>query len=91
MEANFDNTNCNLDVLFMHETEQEDTGLIPVNELAVNFFGLFDDDYVRRNIVLNEVDDLDFINLLNEYTNFIEIIFFPDHTTTKTRIADKII
>ena len=91
MEANFDNTNCNLDVLFMHETEQEDTGLIPVDELAVNFFGLFDDDYVRRNIVLNEMDDLDFINLLNEYTNFIEIIFFPDHTTTKTRIADNVI
>lgn len=91
MEANFDNTSCNLDVMFMHEAEKEDSDLIPVDELAVDFFSLFDDDYVRRNIVLNEVDDLDFINLLNEYTNFIEIIFFPDHTTTKTRIADNVI
>ena len=56
----------------------------------MDFFKLFDDDYIRRNIVLNEVDDLDFIKLLNEYTNFIEIIFFPDYTTTKIRIADNV-
>lgn len=91
VEADFDNTNCNLDVLFIHETETKDTNLIPINELAIDFFSMFDDDYVRRSIVLNEVDDLDFINLLNEYTNFIEIMFFPDHSTTKTRIADNVI
>ena len=91
VEANFDNTNCNLDVLFIHESEKKDTGLIPISELAVDFFGLFDDDYVRRNIVLNEVGELDFINLLKEYTNFLEIIFFPDHSTAKTRIADNVV
>jgi len=91
VEADFDNTNCNLDVLFIHETEQQDTDLIPVDELAIDFFSMFDDDYVRRNTVLNEVDDLDFIKLLNEYTNFLEIIFFPDHTTTKTRIVDDVV
>ena len=91
IEADFDNTNCNIDVLFIHETEQKDTDLIPINEPAVDFFNLFDDDYIRRNTVLNEIDDLDFIKLLNEYTNFIEIVFFPDHTTTKTRIADDVV
>lgn len=91
IEADFDNTNCNLDVLFIHENEQEDTNLMPVEDLAIDFFSLFDDDFIRRNIVLNEVTDLDFISLLNEYTNFIEIVFFPDHTTTKTRIVDEVV
>lgn len=90
IEADFDDTNCNLDVVFIHETEQEDTGLMPVDELAIEFFAMFDDDFVRRNTVLNEVDDLDFISLLNEYTNFLEIVFFPDYTTTKTRIVDEV-
>lgn len=90
VEAEFDNTSCNLDVLFIHETEQQDTGLISVDELAADFFSLFDDDYVRRNTVLNEVTDLDFISLLNEYTNFLEIVFFPDDTATKTRITDDV-
>lgn len=90
-EAEFDNETCKLDVLFSPEKEDDDLNLESLDNLDVDFFGLFDDDYVRRNIVLNELSDTDFIKLLDDYPYVLNIMLFVDYTTTVTRIANSVI
>lgn len=90
-DASFDNETGDFDVIYNHEKEVEDEGLLPISSLNVDFFSAFDDMYVRRNIVLRQVTDIDYIKLLNEYDNFLEIVFFQDETTMLTRIADEVV
>lgn len=87
-EADFDNETCKLDVLCSPEDEVEDADLEDPNNLNVAFFGLFTDEYVRKNIVLNELSDSDFIELMNGYPNVLNLLLFTDYTTSITRIAN---
>lgn len=89
-DAYFDNETCRLDVLFNPEKEVQDTDLDSLDLLNVDFFDLFTDDYVRRNVVLNEVSDIDFIEVLNKYESVQNIILFQDSTTTATHIASDV-
>lgn len=89
-EADFDNETCRLDVIATPEQEQSDTGLDSIENMAVDFFSLFDDEYVRRNIVLNELSDVDFLSLLNDYPYILELFIFIDDTTTSTRITSNV-
>lgn len=90
-EADFDNESCKLDVLASPEQEQDDADLEDLSNLNMGFFSLFTDEYVRRNVVLNELSDTDFMELLNDYENVLNIIIFKDDTTTATRIANNVI
>ncbi len=88
--ADFDSETCNLDVLCNPEKAVEDENLEKTENLNFGFFDAFTDDYVRRNIVLNELSDTDFISLLNRYDNVLNIILFEDYATTITRIANQV-
>lgn len=89
--AEFDNTTCNLDVIFMPEQEEADEGLEDIANLNVGFFDLFTDDYVRRNVVLSEVSNQDFLDLLNKYDYMLGLFLFNDYTTTVERIVDLVV
>ena len=88
--ADFDNETCKLDVLFSPEKEVADTGLEDLEKLNLDFFSMFTDEYVRRNAVLTELSDTNFMELLDKYSNVLNVILFQDYTTTSTRIADKV-
>ena len=45
---------------------------------------------MRQNVVLNELSDFDYLELLNGYPNILNILFFTDHTTSISRIANKV-
>ena len=89
--AEFDNETCKLDVLFSPEKEIADTDLEAVENLDVSFFKQFTDEYVRRNIVINELSDTDFITLLNSYPLVHNILLFTDESTESVRIANEVI
>lgn len=89
-DAYFDNATCDLDVVFNPEKEIVDTDLESLDRLNADFFNMFTDDYVRRNTVLNEVSDIDFIDSLDKYENVQNIIIFQDSTTTATHIASDV-
>lgn len=89
-DAVFDNETCKLDVLFSPEKEIPDNDLESLENLNINFFNMFTDEYVRRNVVLNELSDTDFMELLNDYPNVLDIILFKDNSTTSSRIANKV-
>lgn len=91
LSADFDSSSCNLDVLCNPEKAVEDKNLESVDNLNFGFFDAFTDDYIRRNIVLNELTDTDFISLLNRYGNVLDIILFEEASTTTKRIADSVI
>lgn len=88
--ANFDNQTCKLDVLCSPEKELSDAGLDDLDNLNLAFFSMFTDEYVRRNVVLNELSDTDFMELLNGYPYIHNILLFTDYTTTVSRIANKV-
>lgn len=88
--ADFDNETCKLDVLFSPEKEEDDTDLDDIDELNLGFFNMFTDEYIRRNIVLNELSDTDFMELLNGYPYVHNILLFIDYTTTTSRIANTV-
>lgn len=90
LNADFDSETCSLDVLCNPERATEDENLEKVDNLNFGFFDVFSDDYVRRNIVLNELADTDFISLLNQYGNVLNIFLFNDYTSTVTRIANQV-
>lgn len=89
-EASFDSETGDLTLNFSPENEIADSGLENVENLNSAFFRLFTDEYIRKNTVLNELTDLDFISMLSDYTNFIDILFFKDSNTTSFKIADKV-
>lgn len=89
-DAEFDNGTCKLDVLFSPEKEESDMGLDDIDDLNLSFFSLFTDEYVRRNVVLNELSDTDFMELLNGYPYVLNILLFTDYTTSVSRIANKV-
>lgn len=91
ISADFDNKSCNLDVLCNPEKDVEDDNLERVENLNFGFFDAFTDDYVRRNIVLNELSDTDFVTLLNRYSNVLNIILFEDTDTTISRIVNQVV
>lgn len=88
--ADFDSSTGGLDAIFSPENEEKDTGLEDVDNLNVNFFNIFTDDYVRKNVVLNELVDTDFTKLLSGYANILSLLLFVDDTTTITRIANSV-
>lgn len=90
LSADFDSETCNLDVLCNPEKAIDDTNLEKIDNLNFGFFDVFSDDYVRRNIVLNELSDSDFISSLNQYDNVLNIFLFTDSTTAITRITDNV-
>ena len=89
--AEFDNETCKLDVLFSPEKEESDTGLDDIDDLNMGFFSLFTDEYVRKNIVLNELSDTDFMELLNGYPYALNILLFTDYTTSVSMIAKTVV
>lgn len=90
-EADFDNQTGQLDVLFKPEQEQSDSNLLGMDDLNVGFFEKFTDDFVRRNTVLNEVVDTDFITSLDNYEKILEILIFIDETTQRTRVDERVV
>lgn len=88
--ADFDNATGKLEVVCNPEQEESDTGLQDLGDLCADFFSLFDDDYVRRNIVLNELSDTDFLELLNDYQHVLEIFMFTDTSTTANQIINRV-
>lgn len=90
LSADFDSDTCNLDVLCNPEKAIEDEGLEKIENLNFGFFEVFTDDYVRRNIVLNELSDTNFISMLNRYDHVLNILLFEDDSTTVARIANQV-
>lgn len=91
LSADFDSETCNLDVLCNPEKAVDDENLEKVENLNFGFFEAFTDDYVRRNIVLNELSDTDFISSLNRYENVLNILLFEDSSTTTSRITNQVV
>lgn len=89
-EVYFDNETCKLDVLFSPEKEEEDKNLEDLENLNTTFFDMFTDEYVRRNTVLDEVSDSDFMEQLDNYDKVLNIMLFKDNTTSVERIANKV-
>lgn len=89
-DAYFDNETCGLDVVFNPEQEIADTDLMSLDMLNVDFFDMFTDDYVRRHVVLDEVSDTDFIDVLDKYEHVQNIIIFRDDTTEVTHIVSDV-
>lgn len=90
LSADFDNASCTLDVLCNPEKETEDENLEKMDNLNFGFFDAFTDEYVRRNIVLSELSDTDFITSLNQYKNLLNIFLFESSATTITRIVNQV-
>lgn len=90
ISAGFDSETCDLDILCTPEHETEDKDLEEIDNLNLGFFGMFTDDYIRRNIVLNELNDNDFIALLNLYGSVLNLLLFENAETTVARIADSV-
>lgn len=88
--ADFDNETGVLDVLCSPEKAITDKNLESVENLNCNFFSLFTDEYVRRNIVLNELSDTDFISLLKKHDNVLNIFLFGSNPSGIIRIADRV-
>lgn len=88
--AEFDNEICKLDVLFSPEKEESDIGLDNIDDLNLTFFSMFTDEYVRRNVVLNELSDTDFMELLNGYPRVLNLMIFIDYSTSISRIANHV-
>lgn len=86
--ASFDSETCDLRVLCAPEPAKEDTGLDDIDSLDISMFEKFTDEYVRRNIVLDELTDSDFVMLLNKYDNVLNIILFRDEDTSLSRLTD---
>lgn len=89
-DADFDNETCKLDVLFNPEKEVVDPNLEDLENLNLDFFSMFTDEYVRRNIVLTELSDINFMELLDRYSNVLDIILFkiirPHQLVLQTRL-----
>lgn len=90
ISADFDNKSCSLDVLCNPEKAVEDKDIEQIENLNFGFFSVFDDDYIRRNIVLNELTDTDFVSVLNKYDNVLNLILFINSDTTVSRIANQV-
>lgn len=89
-EAEFDTDTGKLTIVCRPEEETEDTGLSGIDSLNLDFFERFTDDFIRRNVVLNEVDDLDFLSALSQYERILGILLFTDSKTSPVRIADQL-
>ena len=89
--ATYDGLTCNIEIV---ATPEEDTSALEttsIPNLGINFFAKFTDEYVRRNIVINTLSDIDFISVLNEYDSVLNLIIFEDYSTSCTRIANNVI
>lgn len=89
--AVFDNTTGKLDVLYTPAEPVEDEGLDDVADLNQGFFGLFSDEYVRKNSVISESATEDFIADLLSYDEFKEIILTIDDTVETGRVPASIL
>ena len=89
-DAEFDNETGQLDVIFHPEKEVADTDLVQIEELDINFFDQFSDDFVRKNIVLTDLSDNDFIASLSQYDNILSLVWFKNDGTNAVRIADQV-
>ena len=89
-DAEFDNETGQLDVIFYPEKEVSDSDLVPVEELDMDFFDQFSDDFVRKNIVITDLSDNDFISSLSTYENILSLVWFKNDGTNAIRIADQV-
>ena len=89
--ASFDATTGILNMQFNPESETEDTGLIDVDALDHSLLTDYTDEFVKRNTVITEMGDLDYISLLSEYHDFLDIVLFQDENTQVSLIADDVI
>ena len=89
-EAEFDNETGKLNLLFSPEKEETDNELEVLSNLNVDFFSDFTDEYVRRNVVIDEISDTEFVNILNLYPNVLSLLMFIDDTTSVSRIMDTV-
>ena len=90
-DAFFDNSTCKLDILCSPEKEEKDSDLLPIEQLNKEFFELFTDEFVRKNIVLNQVSNDAFINAFNQFDDMMELVMFKDDTTSVRRISEHIV
>lgn len=89
-DASFDVTTGVLNMRFNPESETADTSLTDISSLDHSLLTDYTDEFVRRNTVITEMDDLDYISLLSDYQDFIDIILFQDENTQVTLLADNI-
>lgn len=88
--ADFDNETGSLEVICSPEREISDTNIEAIENLNSDFFNLFSDEYIRRNIVLDELSDTDFITLLNRHDNVLNILLFKDEDSNVTRMVNQV-
>lgn len=72
------------------EVAVADTNVAPISELDVEFFNLFTDDYIRRMIVFERVDDRDFLESLDGYGTVIGLYIIPDDKSDFPRVEGTI-
>lgn len=88
--AQFDTDTGKLSVIATPEQEIKETPL-SIDLLDVDFFTQFTDEFVRRNVVLDELSDIEFIKLLNSYPNTLNLLLFIDESTVIKRLTDSVI
>lgn len=88
--ADFDNETGVLDIICTPENGVSDPNLEPVENLNSNFFSLFTDEYVRRNVLIDRLSDSDFVTLLNNHDNVQNILLFIDKNSDITRISTEV-
>lgn len=88
--ATFDNTTGEFDVQTTGEPEIADSSLLPIDKLDIDFFKQFDDQFVRRNIVLNTPTESDFFKTLNACDYLLDLIFFKGEGTLAKHIATNV-
>lgn len=89
-DASFDATTGVLNMQFNPEAETADTSLMDIDALDHTLLTDYTDEFVKRNTVITEMDDLDYISLLADYQDFLDIVMFQDENTHVTLLADNI-
>lgn len=88
--ASFDSTSGSFSMRFNGEKAREDEGLTDKSLLDIGLLTRYDDEYVKRNIVITEEDDLDYISRLDGYTDFVDIVFFKDESCVTELLCDHV-
>lgn len=89
-DASFDATSGVLNIHFNPESEIIDAGLMEFDALDHSLLTDYSDEFIKRHTVITEIDDLDYISLLAEYQDFLDIVMFQDENTRITLLADDV-
>lgn len=90
VSADFDSTTGALNTVYVPEKEEEDTGLLSIDQLDKAFFDKFTDEEVRKDTVLDELKDIDFNKLLDGYSKILSLIMFVDESSELVRIVNDV-